>query len=70
MSQEEKLAFSIGELPNLTGFRRSKIYSEIASGRLVARKVGTRTIVLVSDLQQYLSDLPRVGCETEIEEGT
>ena len=40
MPHENKLAFSISDLPRLTGFGRSKIYSEISAGRLKARKVG------------------------------
>jgi hypothetical protein len=58
MSSNNKIAYSIGELPSLTGFGRSKIYEEISAGRLVARKVGTRTIVLASDLAVYLQSLP------------
>ena len=61
MVESHKVAYSISELPKITGFGRSKIYQEISAGRLVARKVGTRTIILASDLNDYLKCLPEIA---------
>ena len=37
---------------------RSKIFEEISAGRLKARKVGRRTIILREDLVAWLAALP------------
>ena len=55
----QKLAFSIEEVAELTGLGRTNVYANIASGRLIARKVGLRrTIVTASDLAAFISGLP------------
>lgn len=38
----------------------TKAYEEIKAGRLVARKIGRRTIILDEDLKAWLDVLPRV----------
>jgi len=53
-----KLAYSIEEAVEVTGIGRSSLYLDIAAGRLVARKRGTRTIILTADLAAYLAALP------------
>ena len=42
----------------LSGLGRDTIYKAIHTGRLPARKLGRRTIVLASDLQAFLESLP------------
>ncbi len=37
---------------------RTKIYGEIKAGRLIARKVGKRTIILDPDYRAWLTALP------------
>ncbi len=37
---------------------RTKVYSEIKAGRLIARKVGRRTIILDPDYRAWLAALP------------
>lgn len=54
-------ANGIDEVLYRLGISRSKLYLEIGDGRLVARKIGGRTVVLESDLRRYLDALPRVG---------
>jgi hypothetical protein len=61
MSQTDdfsKLAYSIGELANKGPIRRSSIYNQIAAGRLRARKIGRRTIVLDEDWRAFLAGAP------------
>ena len=55
----EKDACSISETAEISGLGRTKIYEEIKAGRLIARKVGDRTIILRTDREAYLSALPR-----------
>jgi len=52
-----QLSLSIEEASATTGIGRTKIYELISSGQLVARKVGTRTIILRSDIEAFLAGL-------------
>jgi excisionase family DNA binding protein len=51
-------ALSIPEVCAATAIGRTKIYSAINDGSLKARKFGKRTIVLRSELQDFLTSLP------------
>ena len=53
-------ALSIQQVLDLTGISRPTFYNHVKAGRLVARKLGRRTIVMASDLEQYLESLPRL----------
>lgn len=53
-----KLSYSPNEVPEVTGIGRTTVYAEIAEGRLRARKIGRRTVVLHDDLVEWLSELP------------
>jgi excisionase family DNA binding protein len=37
---------------------RSKLYEELQSGRLTARKSGARTLIPVASIDAWLNDLP------------
>jgi excisionase family DNA binding protein len=54
------LAYSIPEACALTGVGRTTIYKAIRAGRLRARKLGTRTLILDEDLRRCLETLPAV----------
>ena len=49
---------SIYEACNIARIGRTKIYEAISSGKLKARKLGKRTLVLRADLQEFLASLP------------
>jgi excisionase family DNA binding protein len=51
-------ALSIQEFSLIYGIGRTKIYEELKSGRLRARKVGKRTIIAESDAESWLHSLP------------
>ena len=53
-----RLAYSIDRLAKESDISRSTIYEEIAAGRLIARKVGRRTIVRRADALLWLRSLP------------
>jgi excisionase family DNA binding protein len=57
----EKLGFSIDEFCKLSGLGRTFIYQAIADGKLVARKAGSRTILLPPDARAYLEGLPKIA---------
>ena len=56
-----RLARSVDEFSGATGIGRTKLWSEIAAGRLMARKVGARTLILDEDGRAYLTSLPTCG---------
>jgi len=55
------LAVTVSEACKLIGLGRSKIYEEIAAGRLLTRKAGQRTLIRVEDLKAYIDALPQGG---------
>lgn len=56
----QKLAYTIPEVVKATTICRTLIYQDIASGTLVAKKRGSKTIILPEDLDAYLRALPAV----------
>jgi len=59
-------AHSIAETCALTGLGRDTVYTAIRDGRLVARKLGRRTIIIDDDLRQFLAGLPRAGGHEQV----
>ena len=51
-------AFSIREVMARTGIGRNRIYKLIRDGNLVAKKLGTKTVIVATDLQTFLDSLP------------
>ena len=56
-----RLAYSIPRLAKECDIGRSSIYDEIGAQRLIARKVGRRTIIRRSDAIRWLRALPVFG---------
>jgi excisionase family DNA binding protein len=57
---QEPLAISIEDVTKASGLGRSKVYEEIRDGRLLARKVGKRTLILMADLKAWLEAFPPI----------
>ena len=55
---------TIAETCALIGFGRDTVYAAIRDGRLVARKLGRRTLITDDDLHQFLAGLPRKQAST------
>lgn len=53
-----KISVSIPEAVALTGIGRSSLYKIIGEGRLVPRKQGKRTLIMVKDLEELIQNLP------------
>jgi excisionase family DNA binding protein len=53
-------ALSIADVCKNTGLGRTTVYAAIAEGRLRARKLGRRTLVLRDDFTQFLVALPEI----------
>jgi excisionase family DNA binding protein len=54
-------ALSIREAAKLMGICRTRVYSEIKSGALPARKSGKRTLIMIWDALEWLGRLPMVA---------
>lgn len=51
-------AMSVGEFCRWSCISRTKLYSEVKAGRLELRKVGTKSVILRSDAEAWLRNLP------------
>jgi len=58
-----QLSLSIEEVSASTGLGKTKLYELINTGELKARKIGKRTLVLKSDLEEFLNSLQPYGFE-------
>jgi len=55
-----RLAYRVEDFAFAAGIGRTTVYAEIAAGRLKARKVGKRTLILDEDGRAFLSSLPEL----------
>ncbi|MEQ1943506.1 helix-turn-helix domain-containing protein [Mesorhizobium sp. VNQ89] len=53
-----KLAATISESVEMSGLSRSAIYRAARDGKLTLRKNGKRSLILISELQDFLKSLP------------
>lgn len=52
------LIYSVSEACRAASISRTKLYAEIARGRLRARKCGRRTLIVAKDLEAWAEALP------------
>jgi predicted DNA-binding transcriptional regulator AlpA len=57
----QKIAVTLPEATELSGIGRSSLYKLFNEGKLTPRKSGKRALVLVSELELYLNNLPTGG---------
>ena len=50
-----KVCHTVKEVEQVTTLGRSKVYEEIASGRLLSFKIGSRRLIHDDDLRSYLN---------------
>ena len=58
---ESGLAYSPREFGRRNAIGLTTVYEELKAGRLTARKIGRRTIVLASDEAKWRDALPVIG---------
>ena len=61
--QLTKTVYRIAELPEIMGIGRSRIYQEIAAGRLRMKKVGKCSLITADAIEKWLDALPEAGPE-------
>jgi hypothetical protein len=57
----QKLAVTLREASALSGIGRSSLYKLFNEGKLIPRKAGKRTLILVAELEAYVTSLPVGG---------
>lgn len=55
---KDRLTLTFWDAVALSGFGMSTIYRATLDGKLVARKCGSRTVILREDLDAWLKNLP------------
>jgi len=55
---ERKLLVGILEAARMMGIGRTTLYAEIAASRLRTRKAGKRTLIAVTDIEDWCQNLP------------
>jgi hypothetical protein len=60
-----KFALSVSEVVRASGVGRTLVFAEIKAGRLLARKCGRRTLVLIDDFQDWLQAMPSSRASAE-----
>jgi predicted DNA-binding transcriptional regulator AlpA len=59
----DKISVTIPEACKLSGLGRSSLYRLFNTGDLKPRKMGARTLILVSELEDFISNLPSANDE-------
>lgn len=59
--QMETIILTISEACHHSRTGRTALYAAIKSGQLIARKRGSRTMILANDLKQWVELLPKMG---------
>jgi hypothetical protein len=62
-------SFSVDEFARRNRIGLTTAYAEIRAGRLVARKIGRRTVVLAEDARLWRDNLPKVQPENALTSG-
>ena len=57
----QKIAVTLPEASQLSGIGRSSLYKLFNEGKLIPRKAGKRTLILVKELEAYVTSLPVGG---------
>ena len=56
----DRISYSVHEAAKAAGIGLTKLRDEIRAKRLVARKLGKRTLINVNDLNAWAANLPRI----------
>lgn len=51
-------ALTVRDAMNSIRIGRTKLYREMKEGRIVARKIGRKTVFLADEVERYLASLP------------
>ena len=54
----EKRCYTVAQFVAAYGISRTRLYAEVGSGRLIARRIGGRTMIARHDADAWLAALP------------
>jgi hypothetical protein len=57
----EPVLVGVGRTCDMLGIGRTKAFELIRDGLLIARKIGSRTLVETESIRRFAASLPRVG---------
>ena len=57
-SKQVSVGFTVVQAAQVAGVGRSTLYQALAAGKLRARKLGRRTLILEHELRAWLEELP------------
>lgn len=52
------IAYSVSDVLKMIGISRTTLYQLVKTGKIRVRKVGTRSVILSKDLEDWLQSLP------------
>jgi excisionase family DNA binding protein len=58
---DDKLCYRADDAARVMGIKRTTVYELIKSGALESRKLRGATVILRSELERFLSELPLAG---------
>lgn len=58
MKPDQRIALTISDAVSYSGIGRSSLYKLFSEGKIVPRKAGKRTLILRSDLDEFILNLP------------
>ena len=58
---DHRIAYSVHEAAKAAGIGLTKLREEIRAKRLIARKLGKRTLINVEDLHAWATNLPEIN---------
>lgn len=61
LKRGDEMVLSVKEVCRLLSIGRTTFYKLMRAGKLVARKLRGRTVVLRGDFEQFVCTLPRAG---------
>jgi hypothetical protein len=59
------IAYPIDAVPAIAGVTRTQVFAAIRAQKLMARKLGRRTLVEADEVRRWISTLPTRGRESE-----
>lgn len=62
----QQFAYSISQVLEMVPVGRTTLYHEISQGRLKAKKIGRRTLILAEDLERFIENLPHAQGATKL----
>jgi hypothetical protein len=57
-------SYSLDDFARRNHIGLTTVYAEINAGRLIARKIGRRTVITIEDAREWRANLPKVAAAT------